>query len=456
MKRFLPLVLTGVLALSLGLSGCDNAYSPLVHYGVRSDPLMVAAQPGQLGEDQYEPDRPGVFPIMNKADVTRPDNPLSAKGDKLFSDNSLRDPTVVSGPDRQKLDEALLALFGTPAEPKVAELTPEATQALGLDAESLKHGSRYYRIHCVHCHGVPGDGRGPTSRWISPHPRDFRQGLFKFMSVDQTRGSVDLPPRRDDILHTLRHGIEGTGMPSFVLLSAKDLNYLTSYVIHLSMRGKAEFDTLAKSFEWKSGGAAFAADEESPTIAEAVKGWHKVNIKKWVDSQETKNAIQIPAYNEHFPKKDSKDPDGGEWQVWKKYQDDEALKARIRGAIAIAMFNDTPPTLPEAKEILDMRGDKTAAVKCVQCHTDYGRQAKFKFDSWATLVRPNNFTNGVFRGGRRPVDIYHRIHSGINGSNMTPFGSANTMSSNSIWNMVELVQSLSYPTMRKKLGLEID
>ena len=60
------------------------------------------------------------------------------------------------------------------------------------------------------------------------------------------------------------------------------------------------------------------------------------------------------------------------------------------------------------------------------------------------------------RGGRRPIDIYYRIHSGINGSNMTPFGNPGTMTSNSIWNMVEFVQSLSYPAMRKQLGVQID
>ena len=89
-------------------------------------------------------------------------------------------------------------------------------------------------------------------------------------------------------------------------------------------------------------------------------------------------------------------------------------------------------------------------------HSDYGRQAKFKVDAWGTLVRPNNFTTGVFRGGRRPADIYHRIHSGIAGSNMTPFGNPATMSSNSIWDMVEFVQALSYPAMRSKLGVTIE
>jgi len=39
-----------------------------------------------------------------------------------------------------------------------------------------------------------------------------------------------------------------------------------------------------------------------------------------------------------------------------------------------------------------------------------------------TLVRPNNWTAGVYRGGRRPIDMYWRIKLGIAPSGMPPFG----------------------------------
>jgi mono/diheme cytochrome c family protein len=459
MKRFLPVVPAGLLALTLGFSGCQEGgeYSAAVQYGVRTDPLMVDAQVGDLGEDVYDPDRPGVMPIMRREDVTSPDNPLSTKGMSLFTRETpvLIDPTVVAQDDRKKLDDALTELFGTPAEPKVGGIDDATRKALELDDASVQKGRHYYRIHCVHCHGVAGDGRGPTARWINPHPRDFRQGLFKFMSVDQARGQTDLPPRREDLLYTLRHGIEATAMPSFVLLGNKDLNYLVSYVIHLSMRGKAEFDTLAKSFEWKYANGTFTAKfaDDNP-IADSLKDWHKRNAVKWLASQDPKNWIQIPPYDEHFVNKNVVKSGEGEWQVWQTLKDDEAKKALIRGAIAEALFNKDEPRLPEAKKILDLRGDQPDKANCKQCHIDYGRQAKFKFDSWATLTRPNNFTNGVFRGGRRPIDIYHRVHSGINGANMTPFGSV--LSSNSIWDLANFVQSLSYPSMRRSMGVVID
>ena len=455
MKRILSVVAVGLFAGMLGLSGCQEGgeYSSQVQYGVRNDPLMVATQLGDLGEDQYEPDRPGVLPIMHINDALHPDNPLSAKGTELFTKPELVDPTAIAADDRKKMDDVLTELFGTPSAPKVAELDSEARAKLKLDDETLKKGVHYYRIHCVHCHGVPGDGRGPTARWINPHPRDFRQGLFKFMSVNQARGQTELPPRRQDLLYTLQHGIEGTAMPSFVILGNDDLNYLASYVIHLSMRGRAEYDTMRFSFDWKYGNGGFTATyKEEASIADTVKDWHTRNVKKWMDSQNEDNWIKpAPDYFAKRTKKAEKD-DKGEWQVWESIKDGDA--DRVRGAIAAALFNNEEPTDPQAKKILALRGDQPKNANCKQCHLDYGRQSKFKFDAWATLTRPNNFSLGIFRGGRRPVDIYHRVHSGINGTPMTPFG--NVMTSNSLWDLVHFVRSLSYPSMRRNMGVELD
>ncbi len=462
MKRLLSAALTGLALCALALPGCQYSeqYSSLIKYGVRTDPLVVTGQPGNLGDDQDEPDRPGVLPLLHPQGVLDPFNPMYAKGMALFYDNQLRDPMQLPADVRQKLDEALVGLFGTPAEPKVAEIDDAERKTLGLDDAALKEGSRLYRIHCVHCHGVPGDGRGPTGRWINPHPRDFRQGLFKFMSVDQSDPTkANRPPRREDLYYTIRNGVEGTAMPaSSALLNTDDINHLVSYVIHLSLRGKAEFDTIKDSFDYKvdkaSGTTTVTQTPESKELGlpEDVKSYLKLNVRKWVASQDPKEAIRVPEYDWKFNKKDPKNAEGGEWKVWKGQ--DEAKKWQIRGAVAKALFNNEEPKLAEAKTVLELRGDKPAAVNCKQCHADYGRQAKFKFDSWGTLARPNNFPAGVFRGGRRPVDIYHRIHSGINGSNMTPFGS--TITSNSIWDLVEFVRGLSYPAMRREMGIVLE
>jgi hypothetical protein len=87
---------------------------------------------------------------------------------------------------------------------------------------------------------------------------------------------------------------------------------------------------------------------------------------------------------------------------------------------------------------------------------DYGRQAKFRFDEWGTLVRPNNFTQGNFRGGKRPVDIYYRIHSGIRGSGMQGFGDTFKDHPEYLWDLVNFVSNISYPAMRQQLDLKIN
>jgi mono/diheme cytochrome c family protein len=65
------------------------------------------------------------------------------------------------------------------------------------------------------------------------------------------------------------------------------------------------------------------------------------------------------------------------------------------------------------------------------------------------MVRPRELPRGHFRGGRRPVDIYYRIQSGINGSGMLKQGGL--LSPDQIWDVVNFVRALPYPAMRQHL-----
>src|SRR5581483_2546602 len=101
---------------------------------------------------------------------------------------------------RNELQAALEKFFGKPAEPKMAfnllKQPADQRQQLSLllfgDEQArddkaiqarLKEGGRVYRLQCMQCHGLTGDGRGPTAKWVNPHPRDYRPGVFKFLSV---------------------------------------------------------------------------------------------------------------------------------------------------------------------------------------------------------------------------------------------------------------------------------
>src|SRR4029077_19002636 len=126
--------------------------------------------------------------------------------------------------------------------------------------------------------------------------RDYRQGLFKFMSVDQTAGPK--PPRRDDLVRVLHQGVEGTAMPSFALLPAADLQDLVSYVIHLSMRGKVEFDAIVSGFDYDPVQNTLTAKDpaENEPLDRIMVNLLDLNAKAWAESQSKDKAIPVAAY----------------------------------------------------------------------------------------------------------------------------------------------------------------
>lgn len=57
------------------------------------------------------------------------------------------------------------------------------------------------------------------------------------------------------------------------------------------------------------------------------------------------------------------------------------------------------------------------------------------------LNQPRNLQLGMYRGGRRPIDLFARIHAGIKGSRMPSF--KNTPHED-IWNIVNYVLSVPF------------
>src|SRR5262249_1355154 len=148
-------------------------------------------------------DRPGAFPhLFRDLDASLLEGMVN--------------PLSLPASAHEHLHAELTKLFGTPAGPQVNGISNETRDVLRLDPALLAQGSRVYRVQCLHCHGLTGDGQGPTAPWVNPHPRDYRLGRFKFTSSRQDEG--ERKPRREDLLRTLREGIEGSSMPAFRLL----------------------------------------------------------------------------------------------------------------------------------------------------------------------------------------------------------------------------------------------
>ena len=109
---------------------------------------------------------------------------------------------------------------------------------VGRDKSKVERG--LFRKHCVQCHGISGDGRGPAAALLAPYPRDFRRGSFKFKSTP-----IGKKPTHSDIVRTLEQGLPGTAMPAFGTLNdseefADDVDALAHYVRFLAIRGEVE------------------------------------------------------------------------------------------------------------------------------------------------------------------------------------------------------------------------
>ncbi len=386
----------GIVLCLLALSGCDDQYPSDLKYPFREDSLVTATpdtvptrwdRPGEL---------PRIFFMLDSRDVER----------------NLLSPRDLDKETRKDIEAELDKHFGKPREPWVGDdgdfeaedqkTLQEARRVLKLDEENLANGSALYRVNCLHCHGLTGNGRGPTAAWVNPHPRDFRKGVFKFTS---TMGGNERKPRREDLLRTVRMGVEGTAMPSFGLHPEQELEELVSYVIHLSIRGEVEFRVIQY----------FMGEGADESVEDQVKSWVMVATKRWLDSASPDKLI-VPDPKAPLP------------------MGDEERKASAK----------------RGYQLFRSPGD----AGCIGCHADYGRQGLLFFDEWGTIGRPADLTTGIYRGGRRPIDLYWRIHSGVIPSKMPAFN--NSLSTKDIWDIVNFVEVLPYPQMRKAYGIEIE
>lgn len=378
-RRTLSLIL---FLSSFCVLGCEtDGYPEDMVYPARTDPLVI----NKPERDAPAIDRPGEYPKILFVGLTETER------DKL-----LLEPDKVDAGLRDQLEKQLDKMFGTPAHPKVEGEGDELKVLKGvykLDEANLARGAQLYRQQCLHCHGLTGDGRGPTAPWVNAHPRDYRMGKFKFTSSKQPEGSRK--PRKEDLVRTIYEGIEGSSMPSFRLLGTDDIETLAAYVVHLSLRGELEYTVLR-----------YATPDINDYFANIAKDW--VNAEK--------DGLIVP---DAYPPA--------------TMTEEQKKQSVING---MKLFT------------------QQGGAGCISCHTDFGRQSAYKYDVWGTITRPVDLTTGIYHGGRRPIDLFWRIHSGINGSGMTAF--SGQVSSKDIWDIVAFLQVLPYPAMRDKFGIKLE
>jgi len=290
----------------------------------------------------------------------------------------------------------------------------------------LQHGRELYQRHCSHCHGTSGDGAGPTAEYLKPRPRDYRHGVFKFTSTNgQAKAS------RDDLERILRNGIPNTYMPSFVpMLDDTELDHVVEYVRFLAMRGEFErrlSSELASDFSVDALENRIDGGEARADIVEELKS---------ILGEDINDSLEFVG--------DSLADD------WTAADDESSLVTPD-----IARVEDSVESRRIGRELYLSKD-----VGCVDCHGIDGRgdgpqttifeknpvtDALYDepglHDVWDNVNQPRNLTYGSYRGGRRPVDLFRRIHAGIKGTRMPSF---KNLEHEKIWHIVNYVLSVPF------------
>ena len=314
-------------------------------------------------------------------------------------------------------DTRTLTLLEQEAAPAIAPGT-----SLRLIGHKLQAGRRLYMQHCMHCHGVTGDGNGPTARYIRNHrlnplPRDYRRGLFKFTST-----KIGFYASRDDLRRTVTQGLAGTYMPSFLLLETDELDAIVEFIRFLAMRGEVErrlLDHLQPLMPSDDGTppsdlAALEKELAVDTFNEAFTDAAALVAENWGNAEDPENLV-IPTT--------PRPPD--------------TEKSRTRGR---SLFVDTK-------------------INCAKCHGEGGRgnggflkdvqknletQQNYPTpglrDAWHKMIQPRNLTSGIYRGGRRPLDVFRRVTAGIKATPMAGF--VTTLPEVDRWHIVNYVLSI--------------
>jgi mono/diheme cytochrome c family protein len=390
---------------------------------------------------------------------------LVAASKTVAPDSEVEGPWRDWADGRQRQVATILeAMFGTPDEPVVLPETGLDPAKIRLaagpvrsDIAGRKNG--LYREHCAHCHGISGDGMGPTAAFLNPYPRDYRPGKFKFKSTWR-----DAKPTHADLVKILHDGIVGTSMPSFALLSEVQVDALAEYVKYLAIRGETElalYTYIEQELEAKDAlpeTREFLVDE---ILAPVAAKWQAVaDATAQIPVAPLPAGIDFALGGDHPANRESVAKgrklflgDGGcvkchgptalgdgqanDYDDWNKLVVEN--RKEVVGGLETADKAETSSMSPEDFATHKARLEWLAARSRV-------------LDGDALKPRtipPRNLRLGHYRGGRRPLDIYRRLYTGINGAPMPGVGPSapggkGTVPDEDIWHIVNYVLSLPY------------
>ncbi|MFK7819379.1 MAG: cytochrome c [Planctomycetaceae bacterium] len=398
--RILPLLVV------IAFVGCDAPQSSFV-YNEQTEALPQIAQTG--GKTKEGQEFKGIKNIIEENFGTPHDLVAWAKL-----------PVNYGGmPNTEAAEDPASFSLADASDEQLAEY--EKTPGFHLAA-----GRALYMEHCLHCHGTSGDGAGPTAEYLNPLPRDYRNGVFKFTSTKEGKTAT-----REDLTRVIKMGIAGTYMPSFMLLEDQEVDQIVEYVRWLSMRGQLE----------NALGAELAGNYSAEAMAERI------------DGGENRNEIMSELREELVALPETADGLAGDIaDAWDEAESTEALIVPSVGHI-----EDSEESRRRGRAVFI-----SAAAKCTNCHGSQGlgngKQTeeyeanaatgekwpeKGLHDMWGHIIKPRNLTRGIYRGGRRPIDVFRRVRAGVKGSGMPAFSTA-VISDEDLWHLVNYVKSIPF------------
>jgi mono/diheme cytochrome c family protein len=216
-------------------------------------------------------------------------------------------------------------------------------------------------------------------------------------------------------------------MPSFALLSDLEIDALVEYVKYLSIRGETELSLMRAFFELD--------DEDEGKLPETheflVEEMMLPAAERWQSAPDA--VIGVPDMPEDL------DLVASIAKGKELFYGNKANCVKCHGVTALGDgqandYDDWNKSIVQWSQ--DVAGDKDAA---------WVARATQVLDGDALRPRtipPRNLRKGLYRGGRRPIDIYYRIHAGINGAPMP--AAKGTVAPEDIWHIVNYVRSLPY------------
>lgn len=351
----------------------------------------------------------------------------------------------------QNLKDIMAGLFGTPDDPHVPrlvevdtrevlreELLRMAAGPVGRDEQGTPRG--LYREHCAHCHGITGDGAGPTAAFLNPYPRDYRTGKFKFKSTP-----LGKKPTHDDLRRILIDGIPDTAMPSFRLLADDEIDALVDYVKYLAIRGEVERRLVDLLGDVDPGAPLLdpKTRDEDPDLFEEMLAIIQEEVALVFS-----NWAEAPSAVTETP-----DPPA-DWLTEESVRHGREL-----------FFNSTTGPCAKCHGQLGLgdgeTGDYDDWVKEIDEQNPTAKAAEYLALGLSEPrlidprpIRPRNLRAGVYRGGRRPVDLYLRIKNGIEGTPMP--GASAGLTSDDIWRIVAYIRSLPQEPISKPEGYQVE